>query len=52
MGYELVEGRVESAGWRYGQSPDTPYVEQIVERRRVSFAPQASWREGRYWPFN
>ncbi|HEU5296053.1 MAG TPA: beta-propeller domain-containing protein [Burkholderiaceae bacterium] len=52
MGYELVEGRVEGAGWRFGQSPDTPFHEQIVERRRVSFAPSASWREGRYWPFN
>ena len=52
MGYELVEGRIEGAGWRYGQGTDTPYVEQIVERRRVNFAPQAAWREGRYWPFN
>ena len=52
LGYEIVEGRIESAGWRFGQGTDTPYHEQIVERRRVSFAPNASWREGRYWPFN
>jgi len=52
MGYELVEGRLESAGWRFMQSPDTPFIEQIAERRRISFAPQAAWREGRYSPFN
>jgi hypothetical protein len=52
MGYEIVEGHIESAGWRFGQSADTPLHDQIVERRRISFAPSASWREGRYWPFN
>ena len=52
MGYEIVEGRIEGMGWRFAQSPDTPFSEQIVERRRVSFAPSAAWREGRYWPFN
>jgi hypothetical protein len=52
MGYDLVEGRIETAGWRFAQSPDTPFHEQIVERRRISFAPSAAWREGRYSPFN
>ena len=53
MGYDIVEGRIESAGWRFAQSSDTPFHEQIVERRRVSFAPDAAaWREGRYSPFN
>jgi len=52
MGYDIVEGRIETAGWRFAQSPDTPFHEQIVERRRISFAPNASWREGRYSPFN
>ena len=52
MGYELVEGRVENTGWRFGRSADTPFQEQIVERRRVSFAPSTAWREGRYWPFS
>ncbi|HEX6020135.1 MAG TPA: hypothetical protein VFZ28_18715, partial [Burkholderiaceae bacterium] len=51
MGYEIVEGSIEGAGWRFGQSPDTPWFEQIVERRRVSFAPGASARDGRYSPF-
>lgn len=51
LGYEIVEGRVDGAGWRYGQSPDTPWVERLVERRRVSFAPGGAWREGRYSPF-
>jgi hypothetical protein len=52
MGYDLVEGRIETAGWRFAQSPGTPFHEQIVERRRISFAPSAAWREGRYSPFN
>jgi len=52
MGYDLVEGRIETAGWRFMQSPDTPFHEQIVERRRISFAPNPAWREGRYSPFN
>ncbi|MFI4931186.1 MAG: beta-propeller domain-containing protein [Burkholderiales bacterium] len=53
MGYDVVEGRIESAGWRFAQSSDTPFHEQIVERRRVSFSPDAAaWREGRYSPFN
>jgi len=52
LGYEIVEGRIEVAGWRFDQSPNAPIQEQIVERRRVSFAPNAPWREGRYWPFN
>jgi len=52
MGYDIVEGRVESAGWRFGQSSDTPFQEHIVERRRISFAPNSAWREGRYSPFN
>ncbi|HEY6514146.1 MAG TPA: beta-propeller domain-containing protein [Burkholderiaceae bacterium] len=51
MGYDIVEGRLESVGWRFAQSPDTPYHEQIVERRRISFAPNPAWREGRYSPF-
>ena len=55
MGYEIVEGRIESAAWRTGEAPDAPaverLVERLVERRRVSFAPDAPWREGRYNPF-
>jgi hypothetical protein len=51
MGYEIVEGRLQSGGWRFDE-PGAPAPEQIVERRRVSFAPNAAWREGRYWPFN
>ena len=52
MGYDLVEGRIQTVGWRFAQSPDTPFHEQIVERRRISFAPNPVWREGRYSPFN
>jgi hypothetical protein len=52
MGYDIVEGRIDTAGWRFDQSPNAPLNEQIVERRRISFAPNAAWREGRYWPFN
>ncbi|HSW26741.1 MAG TPA: hypothetical protein VLJ62_28560, partial [Burkholderiaceae bacterium] len=52
MGYDIVEGRIESAGWRFAEGPDTPSHEQIVERRRISFAPNPAWREGRYSPFN
>ena len=52
MGYDIVEGRIDSTGWRFNQSPDVQPSEQIVERRRVSFAPHAAWREGRYSPFN
>jgi hypothetical protein len=51
MGYEIVEGRVESVGWRFEGDASGPGGEQVVERRRVSFAPNAAWREGRYWPF-
>ncbi|MCG3188612.1 MAG: hypothetical protein LKCHEGNO_00721 [Burkholderiaceae bacterium] len=51
MGYEIVEGRIEGGGWHFGQSPDTPWFERLVERRRVSFAPGGTWREGRYSPF-
>ena len=42
LGYELVEGSL--AGGRS--------QERIEERRRISFAPKESWREGRYSPFN
>ena len=51
MGYEIVEGRLHTAGWRYDEPTSAP-AEQIVERRRISFAPHAAWREGRYSPFN
>lgn len=51
MGYEIVEGRLDSAGWRFDDRPGAPAPEQIVERRRVSFAPNAVWKEGRYSPF-
>jgi hypothetical protein len=52
MGYEIVEGRVQAGGWRFDEPTGAPAPEQIVERRRISFAPNAAWREGRYWPFN
>ena len=52
MGYEIVEGRLQAGGWRFDEPTGAPAPEQIVERRRVSFAPNAAWREGRYWPFN
>jgi hypothetical protein len=42
LGYELVEGRLARGPWH----------ERIDERRRISFAPGATWREGRYSPFN
>lgn len=42
MGYELVEGSLGGRGSR----------ERIDERRRISFAPDAAPREGRYSPFN
>lgn len=42
MGYELVEGRLDGRG----------RDEHIVERRRISFLPDAAAREGRYAPFN
>jgi hypothetical protein len=51
MGYEIVEGRVQPAGWRFDE-PNAAPAEQIVERRRISFAPSAAWKEGRYSPFN
>ncbi|MCW5659148.1 MAG: beta-propeller domain-containing protein [Burkholderiaceae bacterium] len=51
MGYEIVEGRVQPAGWRFDE-PNAAPAEQIVERRRISFAPNAAWKEGRYSPFN
>ena len=50
MGYEIVEGRLQAGGWRFDEPSGTP-SEQIVERRRISFAPNAAWREGRYNPF-
>jgi hypothetical protein len=50
MGYEIVEGRVQATGWRFDE-PSAAASEQIVERRRVSFAPNAAWKEGRYNPF-
>lgn len=52
MGYEIVEGRVHNAGWRFDEQPGVAMGEQIVERRRISFAPNPAWREGRYSPFN
>jgi hypothetical protein len=52
MGYEIVEGRLHGGGWRFGEQPGVLAAEQIVERRRISFAPNAAWREGRYSPFN
>jgi hypothetical protein len=52
MGYEIVEGRIEPTGWRYEGEGAARDGEQIVERRRISFAPNAAWREGRYSPFN
>jgi hypothetical protein len=52
MGYEIVEGRITGAGWRYEGDAGVPAGEQIIERRRISFAPDAAWREGRYSPFN
>ena len=52
MGYEIVEGRSEATGWRYEGEGAARDNEQIVERRRISFAPNAAWREGRYSPFN
>jgi hypothetical protein len=51
MGYEIVEGRLQAGGWRFDEPSGAP-AEQIVERRRISFAPNAGWREGRYSPFN
>jgi hypothetical protein len=51
LGYELVEGRIEQAAWRWGEAHELP-GERLVERRRISFAPAAPWREGRYSPFN
>jgi hypothetical protein len=50
MGYEIVEGRVQAGGWRFDEPSGMP-AEQIVERRRISFAPNAAWKEGRYSPF-
>jgi hypothetical protein len=51
LGYELVEGRIEQSAWRWGEAHELP-GERLVERRRVSFAPTASWREGRWSPFS
>ena len=51
MGYEIVEGRLQAGGWRFDEPSGVP-TEQIVERRRISFAPNAAWHEGRYSPFN
>ncbi|MBL8317715.1 MAG: beta-propeller domain-containing protein [Burkholderiaceae bacterium] len=51
LGYELVEGRIEQSAWRWGEAHELP-GERLVERRRISFAPTAPWREGRYSPFN
>jgi hypothetical protein len=52
MGYEIIEGRIAPAGWRFEGDAGAPAGEQIAERRRISFAPEAAWREGRYSPFN
>jgi hypothetical protein len=52
MGYEIVEGRVQAGGWRFDEPAGAAAPEQIVERRRISFAPNAAWKEGRYSPFN
>ena len=51
MGYEIVEGRLQAGGWRFDEPSGAP-SEQLVERRRISFAPNAVWKEGRYSPFN
>jgi hypothetical protein len=51
LGYELVEGRLEWQAWRWGEAAELP-SDRLVERRRISFAPIAPWREGRHWPFN
>ncbi len=51
LGYELVEGRLDGTAWRWGDAVEPP-GERLVERRRVSFAPTAPWREGRYSPFS
>jgi len=51
LGYELVEGRLEWQAWRWGEAADLP-SDRLVERRRISFAPTAPWRERRHWPFN
>ena len=42
LGYELVEGQLGGGRWN----------ERIDERRRLSFAPNAALRDGRYSPFN
>ncbi len=42
LGYEIVEGQFTNQRWD----------ERIEERRRISFAPNTAWREGRYSPFN
>ena len=42
LGYELVEGQLAGERWQ----------ERIEERRRISFAPNAAARLGRYSPFN
>jgi hypothetical protein len=42
---------VQATGWRFDE-PSGAASEQIVERRRISFAPNAAWKEGRYNPFN
>jgi hypothetical protein len=42
LGYELVEGQLIGAG----------LIERSDERRRISFAPNAAWREGHCSPFN
>ncbi len=51
MGYEIVEGRLQAGGWRFDEPSGAP-AEQFVERRRIGFAPHATWKEGRYSPFN
>ena len=42
LGYELVEAHLVNGAWR----------ESLEERRRISFAPGADTRNGRYSPFN
>jgi len=51
MGYEIVEGAVQPGPWRYDGDAAARAPEQLVERRRISFAPEALVG-GRYSPFN
>lgn len=51
MGYEIVEGAVQPGPWRDDGDAAARAAEQLVERRRISFAPEAV-ALGRYSPFN